>query len=110
MAKVKTVTVHKASEIKKLITSENIRNNILRLYIIGYVSERGYRGFEVDEVYYTLSISTPDYEFDIEVMDSTSLAKVKQRQLAIYNALHGYRGNNTVLVEYDESEGLYPDF
>ncbi len=110
MTKVKTVTHYKLNDIKKLITSEGVRKDTLRLFILGYVTDGNREPFEADEVYYSLSIATPSHEFDIEVMDSTSLAKVKQRQLALYNALHGYRNNNTVLVEHDESDGLYSDY
>ena len=110
MAKVKTVTNYKANEIKKEITSKYVRNDTLELSILGYVGSGQRQPFEEGEVYYCVSVHTPNFEFDIEAMESTSLAMVKQRQLALYNALHGYRGNNTVLVDYDESDGLYSDY
>ena len=111
MAKVKTVTNYTTPQIKKEITSSYTRNKTLRVHILGYVTDGNREPFEADEVYYCVSVSSDDYELDIEVVETTSLAKAKQRQLQLYNALHGYRGNVTKLVEYDENnESFYSDY
>lgn len=110
MAKVKTVTYFKANEIKKEITKQSVRNSILEVSILGYVASGEREPFEEGELYYCVSVHTSDFDFDMEVMDSTSLAKVKQRQVALCNALYGYRGNDTKLVEYsEENESFYSD-
>lgn len=104
---IKTVVNATTKEIKQRITSEGVRNNTLKIYIIGYVASGDYEPFETDEIYYTVSVSTFDHEFDVEVCETTSLAKAKHRAQQLANSLHGYRGNSTNLKEYDENSGFY---
>lgn len=106
---VKTVTHATTSEIKKSITEQGVRNDLLKIYIIGYVSNGENETFEKDEVYYSVNVSTLDLDFDIELYDTTSLAKARQRAKQLYSSLHGYRGNNVTLKEYDENSGLHSD-
>lgn len=104
---VKTYTHATTKEIKEQITKEGVRNRELKIYIIGYVANGESEPFEKDEIFYSVSVSTHDHEFDIEVYDTTSLAKAKNRASQLNNSLHGYRGNTTLLKEYDENSGFY---
>ena len=104
---VKTSVNATTADIKKAITTQGVRNNILKVYIIGYVASGEVEPFEKDEVYYSVSVSTLDHDFDIELYDTTSLAKARQRATQLSNSLHGYRGNSVKLKEYDENSGLY---
>lgn len=110
MTKVKTVTHYTTQDIKKAITKQGVKNETLRVFIIGYVTDGNREPFDADEVYYTVSVATFDHDFDMEVIETTSLAKAKQRQDQLYNSLHGYRGNTTKLIEHNESDGLYSDY
>ena len=106
---VKTVTHATTKEIKERITKEGVRNTRLKVYIMGYCASGNSEPFEKDEIFYSVCVSSHDFSFDVELYDTTSLAKAKQRATQLHNSLQGYRGNNIDLKEYDENSGFNCD-